>query len=54
MECMKTNYDYKLGDTIYVNDYHDLFKCVKITREFNDIYYHFKQGKVTYDFEWEN
>ena len=19
MECMKTNYDYKLGDTIYVN-----------------------------------
>ena len=53
MECMRTKYDYKLGDIIYVNDCHDLFKCVKITREFNDIYYHFKQGKVTYDFEWE-
>ena len=54
MEIQKTNFDYNVGEIISVNDRHNLYKCVVISKDKQgNIYYHFKQGEVMYNFDRE-
>lgn len=54
IEFESTTFEYYIGETISVNDRHNLYKCVAISKDKQgNIYYHFKQGKVIYNFDWE-
>ena len=49
----KTKFEYVIGEIISINTRDNLFKCIGIELDENgDIYYVFKQGRVSYDFNW--
>ncbi|PED16393.1 hypothetical protein CON01_00655 [Bacillus thuringiensis] len=45
-------WDYEIGDVITVNSYTNQYKCMSIEKKGGNIYYHFKQGKMVYTYNW--
>ena len=49
----RTKFEYEIGGTISINNRDNLFKCIRVEKHENgDIYYIFKQGRISYDFNW--
>jgi len=51
-EPEEMKWDYEIGDIVNVNSWTNQYKCVKIEVKDNDIYYHFKQGKMIYTYDY--
>ena len=47
----ETEFEYEVGEIITVNST-EIYKCISLTKEEDNIFYNFKQGKKTYNFDW--
>lgn len=52
VEDMSTTFDYTVGEIITVNNGNNFYQCIKIIKENDLVVYCFKQGKISYNFNW--
>ena len=51
-EPEEMKYDYEIGDIVKVESYTNQYKCVRIEKKDGNIFYHFKQGKMIYTYDY--
>ena len=51
-EPEEMKWDYEIGDIVNVNSYTNQYKCVRIEKKDGNIFYHFKQGKMIYTYDY--